>query len=68
VTLALAVLFGALGSGYLVYGKRESEARFLVAGFILIVYPYFVSSAAASAIIGILVAASPFLLTWLGLG
>jgi len=30
--LALDIFFSALGSAYLIYGKREYEPRFLVAG------------------------------------
>lgn len=63
--LALAIFFGTLGSAYLIYGKREYEPRFLIAGFILLVYPYFVDSAVLCALIGVVVAAGPFLIAWL---
>jgi hypothetical protein len=65
VGLALDIFFSALGSAYLIYGKRQYEARFLIAGFVLLVYPYLVSNAAVCALIGVVVAASPFLAAWL---
>jgi len=63
--LALDIFFSALGSAYLIYGKREYEPRFLVAGFILLVYPYLVDNAVIGALIGVVVAAGPFVMAWL---
>ena len=60
MTLFLDIVFGAVGSAYLIYGKRQYSAAFLVAGFILVIYPYFVSNAAVCAAIGLLVSAAPF--------
>jgi hypothetical protein len=60
VGIALDIFFSAIGSAYLIYGKRQYDVPFLVAGFILLIYPYFVSNTAVCALIGIVVAASPF--------
>ena len=42
--LLLAVLFGSLGLGYFVYGKRQNAIVPLVCGVVLMVFPYFVSN------------------------
>ena len=60
--LVLNIVFGAIGSGYLIYGKRQYDVPFLVAGFVLLIYPWFVSNTLAMAIIGVVVSAIPFLL------
>jgi hypothetical protein len=60
------LLFGAVGTGYLIYGKRQYSAAFAVTGVLLIVYPYFVSSALAVALIGAALIAAPFILQRLG--
>jgi hypothetical protein len=58
--LFLDLFFGAVGSGYLIYGKKQYSAAFLVAGFILVIYPYFVSNMAVCFAIGVVVSAAPF--------
>lgn len=57
---AIDIFFSAVGSAYLIYGKRQYDVPFLVAGFILLVYPYFVSSTAICVLIGVVVGAAPF--------
>lgn len=61
MSLFLGLLFGAVGSGYLVYAKRQQSALFLIVGFALIVYPYFVANAVLVVIIGLCLAAVPVL-------
>jgi hypothetical protein len=61
VGVFLDILFGAIGSAYLIYAKRQYSAIFLIAGFVLIIYPYFVSNAIVCALIGIVFAAVPFI-------
>jgi hypothetical protein len=62
VSLFLSLIFSAVGSGYLIYGKRQYDAAFAVCGVLLCVYGYFFSSAAAIVLIGALLAAVPFVL------
>ena len=38
-----AILFGAIGMGAFVYGKRRGLAKPMIIGVILMVYPYFIS-------------------------
>ncbi len=56
----LDIVFGAIGGAYLIYAKRQYSVAFLIAGFVLIVYPYFVSNAIVCALIGTACAAAPF--------
>ncbi|MGX9463343.1 hypothetical protein ACWXWU_19225 [Shewanella sp. A14] len=43
-----SVLFGAIGMGYFVYGKRQRAIVPLCIGLALIVFPYFVASVTCS--------------------
>jgi len=62
VGLFFDIVFGAIGSGYLLYAKREFSAAFAVSGFLLIVYPYFLSNAWAELVVGAVLVAAPFLI------
>jgi len=62
VGLFFDIVFGAIGSGYLLYAKREFNAAFAVTGFLLIVYPYFLSNAWAELVVGAVLVAAPFLI------
>jgi hypothetical protein len=59
VNIFLGLLFGAVGSGYVVYGKRQQNALFLIVGFALVVYPYFIASPLLVVLVGICLAAVP---------
>ncbi|HNX68645.1 MAG TPA: hypothetical protein PLL75_05920 [Candidatus Omnitrophota bacterium] len=41
------VVFGAIGFGAFIYGKKQSDLKVLMNGIILMVYPYFVTNAVA---------------------
>jgi drug/metabolite transporter (DMT)-like permease len=60
MALLLDIVFGAIGSGYMLYAKRQFDALFAVVGFALIVFPYFVSNAWATLAIGAALCAAPF--------
>lgn len=60
MSLLLGLVFGAIGSGYLVYAKKQYSAAFALPGAALILYSYFLSSVAATVIVGALLAAAPF--------
>ncbi|HEX5352971.1 MAG TPA: hypothetical protein VFW60_02725 [Rhodanobacteraceae bacterium] len=59
-TLFWGMLFGAIGVGYFIYGKRQSMIVPLVCGIALIVYPWFVSGALLTVIVGIVLMAVPY--------
>lgn len=47
-----SVIFGSIGLGAFIYGKKQSSLKALVIGVILMVYPYFVSNPIALYAIG----------------
>lgn len=42
--LMLSILFGSIGLGYFVYGRKQSNPVALVAGLSLMVIPYLISN------------------------
>lgn len=54
------LLFGSIGLGFLVYGRRQRAVVPLLCGVALIVYPYFVSSTILLVAIGAALVALPF--------
>ena len=54
VTLVFGLVFGVIGSAFMLYGRRQHEPWYLVIGFALIIYPYFISSALLTLLIGAL--------------
>ena len=56
------MLFGAIGVGFFIYGKRQAMIMPLVCGIALIVYPWFVSGALLTLVIGLALVALPFVL------
>jgi uncharacterized membrane protein YhfC len=60
VAFFFAILFGAIGSGYLLYARRQYDALFAVFGVALCVFPYFVDSAWATVVVGALLMGAPF--------
>lgn len=61
-TLLWGMLFGAIGVGFFIYGKRQSMIMPLVCGIALVVYPWFVSGALLTLVIGLALVALPFVL------
>jgi len=43
-SLFAAILFGAIGMGAFVFGKRKGLAKPMLIGVALMVYPYFISN------------------------
>jgi hypothetical protein len=60
MTLFLGLLFGSIGTVYLIYGKRQSSVIHIVVGAILLVYPYLFSNAILIFITGAILTAIPF--------
>ena len=58
--LLWGVLFGSIGLGFFIYGKRQSAPVPLACGLLLMVFPYFVSNAWATALIGALLTVIPY--------
>ena len=58
--LLWGLLFGSLGAGYFVYGKKQGAIVPLLCGIALVVFPYFVTSTWLTVAIGVVLAALPF--------
>lgn len=61
-TLFISIIAGAIGTGYFIYGKRESLAMMMLSGAGLCVYPYFTDNIAALCIIGAILMTIPYFL------
>ncbi len=59
-SLFLTMIWGALGTGYFIYGKKQSRFTFLICGVGLMVFPFFISNLTATIILGILMTFAPF--------
>ncbi len=59
-SLLWGVLFGAIGLGYFVYGKKQRAVVPLVCGVALMVLPYLVSGAWLLVALGAAIAAVPY--------
>lgn len=58
--LLWGVLFGSLGLGYFIYGKKQGAVMPLVCGLVLMVFPYFISSTWLLVAVGAVLAALPY--------
>ncbi|MGA2777797.1 MAG: hypothetical protein ABSF94_09570 [Steroidobacteraceae bacterium] len=58
--LLWGVLFGSIGMGFAVYGKKQRAPIPLVCGLALMIYPYFVPNTLALVAIGVVLIALPY--------
>lgn len=58
--LIWGVLFGAIGAGYFVYGKRQQAFVPLFAGIALCVFPFFITNTYALVAVGVAICAVPY--------
>ncbi len=61
-TLLWGVLFGSIGLGFFVYGRKQRAIVPLVCGVALMVFPYFVSGTAWLVVTGMALMAIPYFL------
>lgn len=61
-TLVIGIITGALGMGYIVYGRRQTKFVPLVAGIFLCAYPYFIDSVVWLCVVGALLLTAPFVI------
>lgn len=59
--LILSLIYGAIGMGYFVYGKRQQKATPFVSGIGLCICPYFSSNIIILGLIGLLLIIVPFI-------
>lgn len=56
------VIFGSIGLGFFVYGKKQKRAVPLLSGIGLMVCPYFIPNIYILVLVGIVLIALPFLI------
>jgi len=61
-TLIFSILFGSIGMGYFVYGKKQQAFVPLVAGLALCIFPYFVSSVYLMVLVGLVLTVLPWVI------
>jgi hypothetical protein len=61
-TLIWGVIFGSIGLGFFVYGKKQKAIIPLFSGIGLIVVPYFISNMYILILSGIVLVALPYLI------
>ena len=54
------MLFGSIGLGYFIYGKKQKAVIPLICGVALMVFPYFVSNSLLLVGIGVVLGAIPY--------
>lgn len=59
-SLLSGALFGCVGLGYFVYGKRQQAAVPLICGVVLMALPYFIDSTLALLLVGAVLVAVPY--------
>jgi predicted membrane protein len=58
--LLWGVLFGSVGLGFFMYGRRQKAVVPLVCGLVLMIFPYFVSNTILLVAIGVVLIATPY--------
>jgi hypothetical protein len=59
-SLLWGLLFGSIGLGFLIYGRRQRAVVPLLCGLALMIFPYFVSNSLLLVTIGIALMAIPY--------
>lgn len=60
-TIFWGILFGSIGTGFFIYGKKQQKIVPLLCGVALMIFPYFVEGALLTVLVGIaLIAVSWF--------
>ena len=61
-TLMWAVIFGSIGLGFFVYGKKRRVIMPIISGIVLMIFPYFISNVYVFVLIGVVFVALPFVI------
>ena len=56
------IIFGAVGSGYFIYGKKQQAFVPLLTGILLCVFPYFISNIFLMLLVGCILMIVPYFL------
>jgi hypothetical protein len=60
--LLWGLLFGSIGLGYFIYGKKQRSVVPLICGLALMVFPYFVTNLVLLVGLGVVLCAIPYFL------
>lgn len=60
--LVWGLVFGSIGIGYCIYGRRQKTLMPFASGLALIAFPYFVEGALFTVLVGVLLTAVPFVI------
>ncbi len=60
-TIMLGIVFGSLGAGYFIYGKKQDDWITLITGIVLCIFPYFFANIWLLLVVGSALAAVPFI-------
>jgi hypothetical protein len=58
--LLWGLLFGSIGFGFFIYGKKQKAVVPLITGIMLCVVPYFIANVYALVVVGVVFMAIPF--------
>ena len=58
--LLWGLLFGSIGLGFFIYGRRQRAVVPLVCGLVLMVFPYFISNTILLVSVGVALVALPY--------
>ena len=59
-SLLWGLLFGSIGIGYFMYGRKQRSGLPLLCGVCLMIYPYFISNSILLVLIGALLMSVPY--------
>jgi len=59
-SLLWGLLFGSIGLGFFVYGRRQKMIVPLACGVALMIFPYFVSNTMLVVVLGVALIATPY--------
>jgi hypothetical protein len=59
-SLLWGLLFGSIGIGFLIYGRKQGAVVPLICGLSLMIFPYFVSDTILLITVGIMLIAIPY--------
>ncbi len=64
-SLLWGLLFGSIGMGYFIYGKKKGQLAPILSGIGLMAFTYFVANSILIVLIGIVLMALPYFLRYL---
>jgi hypothetical protein len=62
--IMFGMLFGAIGFGYIIYGRKQQKGITLLCGVLLSAFPYFVPNVFLIILIGIALMTLPFFIRY----